>query len=46
MGHCDIQTTAEFYLQTCDANEQRACEVLDSIMEEFESDARMTPGPI
>ncbi|MFC1782293.1 tyrosine-type recombinase/integrase [Planctomycetota bacterium] len=48
MGHSDIQTTAEFYLQTTDANEQRACQVLDQIMqsENFESDAKMTPRPI
>ena len=48
MGHSDIQTTAEFYLQTTGANEQRACQVLDQIIQSeiFESDAKMTPRPI
>ena len=48
MGHSDIQTTAEFYLQTSDANEQRACEVLDSIMmdEVKPTDVKLTYEPI
>jgi hypothetical protein len=45
MGHSDIQTTSEFYLQSTDANEQRACQALDSIMKVSESDAKMTPKP-
>ncbi len=32
MGHSDIQTTSEFYLQSTDANEERACQSLDQIM--------------
>jgi integrase len=32
MGHSDIQTTAEYYIKSTDANEQRACEKLDEIM--------------
>jgi len=43
MGHSDIQTTSEFYLQSTDANEQRACQALDRIMKFSESDAKMTP---
>lgn len=33
MGHSDIQTTSKFYLQSTDANEERACQALDRIME-------------
>jgi integrase/recombinase XerD len=45
MGHSDIQTTSKFYLQSTDANEERACQALDRIMGVLESDAKMTPKP-
>jgi len=38
MGHSDIQTTSKFYLQSTDANEERACEALDRIMKVLETD--------
>jgi len=45
MGHSDIQTTSKFYLQSTDANEERACQALDRIMGVLESDAKVTPKP-
>jgi len=45
MGHSDIQTTSKFYLQSTDANEQRACQALDRIMEVSETDTGMTLDP-
>jgi len=45
MGHSDIQTTSEFYLQSTDANEQRACQALDRIMKVLETDTGMTLEP-
>ena len=46
MGHSDIQTTSKFYLQSTDANEQRACQALDRIMKVSETDTGMTLGPL
>jgi len=45
MGHSDIQTTSKFYLQSTDANEERACQALDRIMEVLETDTEMTLEP-
>lgn len=46
MGHPDIHTTSKFYLQSTDANEERACQALDRIMEVLETDTEMTlPTP-
>jgi integrase len=42
MGHSDIHTTSEFYLQSTDANEERACQALDRIMKVLETDTGMT----
>ena len=33
MGHSSLRVTEEFYLRSSDANEQRACEALDRIMQ-------------
>ena len=43
MGHSSIETTAEYYLKTTDANEERACQALDKIIILKKTDARMTP---
>ena len=45
MGHSDIQTTSKFYLQSTDANEQRACQALDRIMKVSVTDTGMTLEP-
>lgn len=45
MGHSDIQTTSKFYLQSTDANEERACQALDRIMEVLETDTEMALEP-
>ena len=45
MGHSDIQTTSKFYLQSTDANEERACQALDRIMAVLETDTELTLEP-
>ena len=42
MGHASIATTDEFYLKSSDANEQRACPALDTMMKANPADVFLT----
>lgn len=45
MGHSSLDTTEEFYMRSSDANEMKACQVIDNLMEMKKSDVKMTFKP-
>ena len=45
MGHSSIRTTEEFYMRSSDANEQRACQALDRLMSDQQTDVKVTFYP-